>query len=139
MILIIEDSDTCRMKLENQLREFYSSQKIESVATLKDAESKNLEDFDVVLLDHMLPDGTSVDFLQSVKIITPIIVLTGMSDLNDDLKSKVIDLGAFAFLNKTRDEFLPDLIDIAIRHKKKRQEIASEIYDLTKLIEELNA
>ena len=66
--------------------------------TLASAREKNIQDFDIILLDWMLPDGEGIDFLKEVKSERPVIMLTARTDLID----KVIGLesGASDYLTK---------------------------------------
>ena len=59
--------------------------------------------FDMIFLDHLLNDGTSIDFLREAEkegIETPVIVISGQGD--EMLVSQVIQLGAYEYLPKNR-------------------------------------
>ena len=61
------------------------------------------EQFDMIFLDHILKDGTSIEFLRNIDkegIETPVIVVTGHGD--EMLASQVIQLGAYEYLPKNR-------------------------------------
>ena len=61
------------------------------------------EYFDLIFLDHILKDGTSIEFLKNIDkedIETPVIVVTGQGD--EMLASQVIQLGAYEYLPKSR-------------------------------------
>ncbi|MGR3290799.1 MAG: response regulator transcription factor [Paracoccaceae bacterium] len=61
-------------------------------------------DFDLILLDIMLPDGDGRDFLQSHRSRqdqTPVIVLTARSEISD--RVSVLDLGADDYITKPFD------------------------------------
>lgn len=111
MILLIEDSPTDALLIESLLLDLGD---IDHVSTMKEARKKCFEDYDVVVLDHFLPGGTSLDLI-TAETDTPIIILTGIDD--DTLKDTVIKKGAFAFLSKDDIDFLPSLVDVSIRHK----------------------
>lgn len=112
-ILIIEDSNTYAKILQYKLRHFG---KIEIVGTLSAARQKNLDNYDTIILDHLLPDGNSIDFLQTANTITPFIVLTGSSDKS--IKEDVMRNGGFVYMKKEDDKFLESAIEMCIRHKK---------------------
>ena len=62
-----------------------------------------LERFDLIFLDHILNDGTSIEFLNDLdkkSIKTPVIVVTGHGD--EMLASQVIQMGAYEYLPKSR-------------------------------------
>jgi two-component system response regulator TctD len=62
------------------------------------------EDYDLILLDIMLPDGDGRDFLQHYRALkkdTPIIVLTARSQVSDRIS--MLDLGADDYVTKPFD------------------------------------
>ncbi|MGR3173367.1 MAG: diguanylate cyclase [Candidatus Scalindua sp.] len=59
--------------------------------------------FDMIFLNHILEDGTSIDFFRTMEkegIETPVIVVSGHGD--EMLASQVIQLGAYEYLPKNR-------------------------------------
>jgi two-component system cell cycle response regulator len=61
------------------------------------------DQFDMILMDHFLKDGTSIDFLRKAEkegIETPVIVISGQGD--EMIASQVIQLGAYEYLPKDR-------------------------------------
>jgi two-component system cell cycle response regulator len=58
-------------------------------------------DFDLILLDHILPDGNSLDILSLIrksKLEIPVVVITGQGD--EMIASRAIQAGAFDYLPK---------------------------------------
>jgi len=97
-ILLVEDDYSLRTGLtESLVSEGFD---ITAAENLTDARAKNILDFDLILLDWMLPDGQGIDFLKEVKAQTkvPVIMLTARTDLID----KVIGLesGANDYITK---------------------------------------
>ena len=102
-ILVIEDEPDIRKNLEYNLgREGFI---VSSVASLHDAEQKlqNNNDFSLILLDLMLPDGSGLDLCKKTKAnpeteSIPIIILTA----KDDEVDKVVgfELGADDYVTK---------------------------------------
>ena len=102
-ILVIEDEPDIRKNLEYNLgREGF---KVFSVASLNDAEQKlqNNNDFSLLILDLMLPDGSGLDLCKKIKSDPkteniPIIILTA----KDDEVDKVVgfELGADDYVTK---------------------------------------
>ncbi|RZO23922.1 MAG: response regulator transcription factor [SAR86 cluster bacterium] len=102
-ILVIEDEPDIRKNLEYNLgREGF---KVSSVASLNDAEEKlqNNNDFSLLILDLMLPDGSGLDLCKKIKSEPkteniPIIILTA----KDDEVDKVVgfELGADDYVTK---------------------------------------
>ncbi len=97
-ILLVEDDYSLRTGLtESLVSEGFD---VTTAEHLTEAREKNILDFDLILLDWMLPDGQGIDFLKEVKAQTkvPVIMLTARTDLID----KVIGLesGANDYITK---------------------------------------
>ena len=102
-ILIIEDEVTLNKMLAEGLKEFgYQSDVVE---TLKDGEYYlDIRNYDLVLMDWMLPDGNSVDIIGSIKSNTPKTVVVVVS-ARDDNESEIEALrsGADDYIRKPFD------------------------------------
>ena len=99
-ILIIEDEVTLNKMLAEGLKEFgYQSDVVE---TLKDGEYYlDIRNYDLVLMDWMLPDGNSVDIISNIKHNTPktvVIVLSARDD--DDSEIEALRAGADDYIRK---------------------------------------
>jgi len=71
--------------------------------------------FDVILLDHLLPDGKSADFIRRARdagLRSPVIVATGFGD--EMLVADLLKSGASDYLPK--DHLTPDSLFRAISH-----------------------
>jgi PAS domain S-box-containing protein len=81
-------------------------------------------DYDIVLLDYMLPDGTGLDMLEQMRSQgdhTPVVMVTGQGD--ERVAVKAIQYGAADYLLKSGDYLitLPSLIHKTINaHKLQR-------------------
>jgi two-component system, OmpR family, response regulator len=102
-ILIIEDEVTLNKMLAEGLKEFgYQSDVVE---TLKDGEYYlDIRNYDLVLMDWMLPDGNSVDIIGEIKTKTPKTVVVVLS-ARDDNESEIEALraGADDYIRKPFD------------------------------------
>ncbi|MCX6051304.1 MAG: homeostatic response regulator transcription factor HsrA [Sulfurimonas sp.] len=102
-ILIIEDEVTLNKMLAEGLKEFgYQSDVVE---TLKDGEYYlDIRNYDLVLMDWMLPDGNSVDIIGDIKSKTPKTVVVVLS-ARDDNESEIEALksGADDYIRKPFD------------------------------------
>ncbi len=77
---------------------------VDHAATLSDAEAHlEVADYDLILLDVMLPDGDGRDFLARSRdrINTPVIVLTARSQISDRVGA--LDQGADDYITKPFD------------------------------------
>jgi len=102
-ILIIEDEVTLNKMLAEGLKEFgYQSDVVE---TLKDGEYYlDIRNYDLVLMDWMLPDGNSIDIISDIKTNTPKTVVVVLS-ARDDNESEIEALraGADDYIRKPFD------------------------------------
>ena len=102
-ILIIEDEVTLNKMLAEGLKEFgYQSDVGEN---LKDGEYYlDIRNYDLVLMDWMLPDGNSVDIIGDIKTNTPKTVVVVLS-ARDDNESEIEALraGADDYIRKPFD------------------------------------
>lgn len=102
-ILIIEDEVTLNKMLAEGLKEFgYQSDVVE---TLKDGEYYlDIRNYDLVLMDWMLPDGNSVDIIGDIKAKTPktvVIVLSARDDNESEIEA--LRSGADDYIRKPFD------------------------------------
>jgi len=102
-ILIIEDEVTLNKMLAEGLKEFgYQSDVVE---TLKDGEYYlDIRNYDLVLMDWMLPDGNSVDIIGDIKANTPKTVVVVLSARDDnDSEIEALRAGADDYIRKPFD------------------------------------
>ena len=102
-ILIIEDEVTLNKMLAEGLKEYgYQSDVVE---TLKDGEYYlDIRNYDLVLMDWMLPDGNAIDIIGDIKTNTPKTVVVVIS-ARDDNESEIEALrsGADDYIRKPFD------------------------------------
>ncbi len=102
-ILIIEDEVTLNKTLAEGLKEFgYQSDVVE---TLKDGEYYlDIRNYDLVLMDWMLPDGDSIDIIPDIKTNTPktsVVVLSARDDNESEITA--LKAGADDYIRKPFD------------------------------------
>ena len=99
-ILIVEDT----AKLAASLRSFLEMENndVEVAEELSEARHfVSVTHLDMILLDIMLPDGDSRDFLRSLRagnVNTPVIVMTARSEISD--RVDLLDIGADDYIVK---------------------------------------
>ncbi len=102
-ILIIEDEVTLNKMLAEGLKEFgYQSDVVEN---LKDGEYYlDIRNYDLILMDWMLPDGNSIDIIPTIKQTSPKTVIVVLS-ARDDKESEIEALraGADDYIRKPFD------------------------------------
>ena len=101
--LLIEDNQELALAVSERMR--LDGHVIDHAENLAKAVAfSTTEDYDLILLDIMLPDWDGRDFLQhyrSLKKDTPIIVLTARSQVSDRIS--MLDLGADDYVTKPFD------------------------------------
>lgn len=122
-VLILDDEDKIRQLLSRIIGlEGYRVEEAEDIKTaIKKLDKQN---FDVVLSDVKLPDGTGLDFIKHIKTnypLTEVILLTAYGNIPDGVKA--IQNGAFDYITKgdDNDRILP-LLSRAVEkvHLQKR-------------------
>lgn len=99
-ILIVEDDATFAQIIEGFLSK--NNYVIETAVDLNQAfKSVENQEFELLLIDYRLPDGTGLDLLKHVRnkgLTVPIIIMTSFNDVRTAVKS--IQLGAFDYITK---------------------------------------
>jgi two-component system sensor histidine kinase/response regulator len=122
-ILVIDDElgirQGCRRALESQ------GFTVETAATMQEGRRKVREgDFDLVLLDVMLPDGRGIDLLASIREKDPdtvCVIITGYATV--ELAVEAIKQGAYDFISKP---FTSDLLLMTVNQGFERRRLSLE-------------
>ena len=137
-ILIVEDDKGLREGIELALkREDFSFVLCESIAGARDALS-GMENFDLILLDINLPDGSGYELLKEVKSKgnEPVIILTA-NDLEMD-EVRGLELGAEDYITKPFSLMvLRARIDKALKNTGKGQKQIYQCGDLSISFEDM--
>ncbi len=102
-VLVIDDEEAIRTVLEARLSAW--GLEVDSASDLLSAESR-IDDFDpqIIVTDVMLPDGSGVDLLRSLRrngVESPVILITAHGTV--ELAVEAMKLGALDFLTKPLD------------------------------------
>jgi|GEM_PF-5680730 len=104
-VLIVEDDLSINQLLQNSIIDAYENIRVYTANSLKEAYELFSEvDFDIIILDYMLTNGKSNDFIRHVKgkkRILPIIVITGWGSI--EVKMELLEAGATIFVEKPFD------------------------------------
>ena len=100
-ILSIEASDTDFDRIRNCLKERKNMSLFRAKKMKEAIDLMARTDFDLILMEHVLPDGNGLDFMRrhcKEGIETPVVVVTGQG--NEMIASQVIQSGAYDYLPK---------------------------------------
>ena len=97
-ILLLEDDKTIALGISTYLKN--KDYNITSKSNLGDTEDLDIKDYDLVILDVNLPDGSGFDYLEYIKSISdvPVLMLTVRDTEEDILRG--FDLGAIEYVSK---------------------------------------
>ena len=98
-ILVVDDDDGIRSLVKKYLNE--NNFLVTTAMSAEDAEKKiKIIDFDLIILDIMMPGKSGLQFIQEnkIKINTPIILLTAKGDANERIEG--LEIGADDYLPK---------------------------------------
>lgn len=147
-ILHVEDDEVLHLAILRFIEKRNLPYVVDRVATFaKAAGNAANAGYDVVLLDHLLPDGTGLELLGKFNG-TPVIYLTGVSNIN--IAVEAMKNGACEYLIKDRDCGFLDLLPVAIEkvlgkvrlereHKLAQEWIVRQNAELARLHEEAKA
>ena len=122
-ILIVEDEEMLRESLVDFFRqEHYIAL---SAATLSEARQAMLQnDFDLMILDMKLPDGSGLDLLAEISDPQSLLVIVATAFPEVQTAVKALKLGAFDYINKPFDlDELQLLVERAMDTRQLRGEV----------------
>lgn len=109
-----------------------SSSVTEAIQALKNNQ------YDIIIADHALGDGTAFDLFEHIPSFTPIIFVTGNG--NEDVAVSALKKGASDYLTKDIEgnylKLLPHIIDNVLKSKADERELESYRHHLEKLVQE---
>ena len=119
-ILLVEDDEVDRMAFERSVRKQSLSYEVSVATSVAEAtEQLSRGDFDAILLDFNLGDGTGFDVINQ-KPEAPVILITGTNQT--DIAVAAMKAGAYDYLVKDQErnylQVLPIAVESAIRRKE---------------------
>ena len=131
-ILIVEDNEGDALLIQEYIKEEFPNTKLSHAWTLAEAERILKEHtYDLIFLDVSLPDSSGKDSIVSVVELaktTPVIVLTGYSDLSFAVES--MQLGVQDYLNK--ENITATSLQKSITYSIERNRIRLQLIDSDK-------
>ncbi len=131
-VLLIEDDETDQIAFKRLVKDENLSYDCTIAGSVSEANSiLDADEFDIVIVDYLLGDGTAFDVFDSIKDI-PIIITTGAGD--EEIAVKAMKAGACDYLIKDRErnylKVLPLRVENVVRHKRAEEKL--EEYDRLK-------
>ena len=130
-VLLVDDDEDFANGLKIFLEKFNIASVIESRITSAEKQLKKFE-FDIILLDVMMPGGSGFDFLPTIRKMcdVPVIMLTAL-DEEDELVNG-LDLGADDYITKpfSPKELVARLRAVNRRHSINKTDIKTVLDDL---------
>jgi PAS domain S-box-containing protein len=137
-VLLIEDDKIDQLAFMRLVKEEKLAYNYKLAGTVLEAKKFLInEEFDVIIADYLLRDGTAFDILDSVRDI-PVIFATGAG--NEKLAVKAMKAGAYDYLIKNPERsylaVLPLIIENAISHANMEKEVRKYHENLEDLVKE---
>ncbi len=119
-ILLLDDDEVDRMAISRYVQKENLQYEIDMVTSLSEARHNFMNnDYDIALLDYLLPDGKGLDLLKAAKDV-PVIFVTGSGDEN--IAVQALRGGAYDYLIKDPERnyliVLPATINNVMERKK---------------------
>lgn len=140
-ILLVEDNEVDRMAVERLFEKESLPYTLVFAGTVREARARIREGgLDLVLIDHLLPDGTGLDVQRELGTI-PCIFITAVDDMQ--IPVQAMKAGAADFLVKDGarafTELLPLAIESAFRQREETKARQQAEEKLRKTLDELDA
>ena len=138
-LLIIEDDADQRELIRETLEDHFGRGTVVAVESRAAALAHNLDDFDLILSDYNLPDGTGMDLLEEAKrrSRTPVILVTGENV--GQTAAEAIRRGATDYVVKVGDYLftIPLVVQKNLTVAKVKRENESLRHELERALSEL--
>lgn len=121
ILVVDDDSSFCIM-----LKTFLTKNEhhvVEAFSATEALKVFNADEFDIVLTDYRLPDGSGLDILREIQSIRPetgVIIMTGYADIR--MAVKTVKMGAFDYVSKPIN---PDEILLTINNLLNQKKTAT--------------
>ena len=140
-ILFVEDDNIDIMAFERFVKTGQFPYSYVTAGSAKEASDiLESDEFDAVVLDYFLGDGTAFDLFDRIDD-TPIIIVTGIGD--EKIAVRAMKSGAYDYLVKDSEgrylEVLPATLEKAINHKEAKDELKRYREHLEDLVKERTA
>ena len=135
-VLLIQDSKDDRMAFKRFIKVENIPYDYDIAKSLSEANKfLRTKKFDIIIIDHVLRDGTPFDIL-NVIINTPIIVSTEAG--GEEAAVKLMRAGAYGYLIKDKERHYLKVIPIAIENALKRKEYKKRLKLLSHVVMNVN-
>jgi len=130
-ILLVEDDAVDKLAFERMIAQNDLPYRLQVVASTQQAKNQlETEQFDIVVLDYLLEDGTAFDVLKHIKDL-PVIVYTGEGD--QETAVKAMKSGATNYLIKDLDQDYLKMLPVAIEKAIEKHTTEVKLQEMSKL------
>ncbi len=137
-LLLIEDDLTDQLGFKRFVKKQSLPYNVEISGSVAEAITALSNNYDIIIADHALGDGTAFDVFEHIPTETPVIFVTGNG--NEDVAVKALKAGAVDYLTKDIDgnylKLLPHTIEQALKSQADKQELAKHRHHLENLVKE---
>jgi len=134
-LLIVEDDKIDQMAYKRFIREYDLPYKVSFVDSVKSAKEVVLKtQFDLILMDYMLSDGTAFDLFNYIGD-TPSVIVTGAGDT--DIAVSAMKKGAYDYLVKDPEGEYLKTMPIIVNHALERKRQNDELEEYRERLEDL--
>jgi PAS domain S-box-containing protein len=136
-VLLVEDDKVDQMAFERFIKEEKINYNYMIAGSIAEAKTLiQINDYDIIIVDYMLGDGTGFDILE-LRLETPIIMLTGTG--SEEIAVKAIKSGALDYMIKDVDrnyfKTLPITVENTINSVQKEKALVENERTLKKIME----
>jgi PAS domain S-box-containing protein len=136
-VLLVEDDKVDQMAFERFIKEEKINYNYKIAGSIAEAKTLiQINDYDIIIVDYMLGDGTGFDILE-LKLTTPIIMLTGTG--SEEIAVKAIKSGALDYMIKDPDrnyfKTLPITVENTIDSVQKEKALVENERTLKRILE----
>jgi len=140
-LLLVEDDKVDQMAFERFAKKENLPYDYTAASSVSEAEEAlRSEEYDVVVSDYMLGDGTAFDIFDQTKG-APLIVVTGTG--NEEVAVKAMKQGAYDYLIKDPEgnylKTLPSTVELALKRKQTEKELQNYQERLESMVKERTA
>ncbi|MBI5179653.1 MAG: response regulator [Nitrospinae bacterium] len=134
-ILLVDDDRVDRMAVERLVQREHLPYILTTASSQKEGlEKLATEQFDLVMVDYMLGDGTGLEILTKIQATTPVIFVTGSGD--EGIAVQAMRMGAYDYLIKDPERNYLTVLPQTVAKVIERRRAEEAVNKLSRVIEQ---